>query len=94
MKLLNPGDCVEITYSKAGYKGPGELIGIAYGTHWLVKIPQEDGRNPLITVNAMHLNRTSEAAPVKGKPPKYDPADSIDETEERLVKGRKGKRRR
>jgi proline racemase len=97
MKLLNEGDCVEVTCSKSGYTGLGELVGIAYGTHWLVKIPPEAGRNSLITVNAVHITKISDAISrevkkdKKKKQPKYDPADAHDETEERLSKKRKGR---
>jgi hypothetical protein len=96
MKLLEEGDLVEVTASKSGYRGPGQLIGIAYGTHWLVKVPRDDGRNTVITVNAMHLNKTSSASvkDPKKKNPHYDPKEAFDETEEMLPqkrgKGRRG----
>jgi hypothetical protein len=83
MKLLEEGDLVEVKASKTGYTGPGKLITRAYGTHWLVEIPTEDERNSIITVNAMHLNKTSSAPPRDKKPKavKYDPKDALDETE-------------
>ena len=94
LKLLNEGDLVEVTFSKAGYKGPGELAGIAYGINWMVKIPSGIGRNSLITVNAVHLTKISEPlSKNKIKIPQYDPKDSLDETEERLKKKRKGKKK-
>ena len=68
MKLvLNEGDGVEVTFSKAGYKGPGEVVGLAYGNNWMIKIPPVEGRNSLIAVNAVHLTRMSETLPIKSK---------------------------
>jgi hypothetical protein len=32
------GDAVEVNKSNSGYKGPGKLIGLAYGNVWLVQI--------------------------------------------------------
>jgi len=95
MKLLNEGDLVEVTASKCGYRGPGKLIGVAYGTHWLVQIPRDDGRNTVITVNAVHLNKTSSAADAdpKKKTPHYDLKEAFDETEA-LLPPKRGKGRR
>ena len=40
---------VEVRKSKCGYKGIGEIVSVAYGSLWLVKISAE-GFPPIITV--------------------------------------------
>lgn len=60
-KLLNEGDHVEVISSNSGYKGPGELVSIAYGSTWLVKIEKEE-KTTIITVKSQHINKISEGA--------------------------------
>jgi hypothetical protein len=37
------GDAVEVKKSNSGYRGPGKLIGLAYGSVWLIRIPVQSG---------------------------------------------------
>jgi hypothetical protein len=37
------GEAVEVNKSNSGYKGPGKLIGLAYGNVWLVRIQVLNG---------------------------------------------------
>lgn len=53
--LYNPGDLVYVKKSKSGYTGPGELVSIAFGSFWLVKKLEPDGKNLLCLVNAKDL---------------------------------------
>lgn len=60
-KLLNEGDRVEVTFSNSGYTGAGELISIAYGSTWLVKVDLPE-KTTIITVKSQYINKLSDAA--------------------------------
>lgn len=79
-KLLNEGDCVEVTFSNSGYTGPGELISIAYGTTWLVRVNVGE-RITIITVKSQYLEKISEA---KAKRNALLGDQSLEEAEEGL----------
>lgn len=59
MKLLNSGDQVQVRTSTSGYVGPGELVEIAYGITWLVKV-ERNGVPTIITVKATQLCKVGE----------------------------------
>lgn len=61
-KLLNEDDWVQVTSSNCGYVGPGQLIDIAYGVTWLVKVEKE-GVETVIAVKAQHLKTLGETTP-------------------------------
>jgi hypothetical protein len=94
MKLLDEGDVVEVKHSKSGYTGPGTLVSLAYGNNWLVKINAEPGKNSLIMVNTLHLDKLSDGIVRDNKKKKFDPKDSVDPTEDfDAPRDRKKKRR-
>jgi len=54
MALWNEDDLVEVRQSPSGYQGPGQLVSIAHGSTWLVRIEQH-GSTRIITVKAQFL---------------------------------------
>ena len=40
--LFQDGDKVEVRRSKQGYTGPGEIVSVAYGSTFLVKVEIEE----------------------------------------------------
>ncbi len=57
-KLLNEDDLVHVTHSGCGYTGPGQLVSIAYGATWLVKVDIES-HTTIITVKAQHIQKNA-----------------------------------
>jgi hypothetical protein len=55
--LLNENDWVEVKQSNCGYTGPGQLIALAHGSTWLVRI-ERDGASRIISVKAQWLRHT------------------------------------
>lgn len=52
--LFHPGDRVQIRKSKRGYTGSGEIIDLAFGINFLVKVEIE-GKETVILVRAMDM---------------------------------------
>ena len=49
--LFNENDEVEVRKSRAGYSGPGKVLGLAHGSYYLVAVESEKWTgNRLVTV--------------------------------------------
>ena len=58
-KLLDEGDYIEVKFSNSGYTGPGELLGIAFGSTWLVKVPHGE-KTKVISVKAQFIAKATD----------------------------------
>lgn len=64
--MFNPDDLVEVLNSKRGYKGPGTVVGPAYGNHYLVKVQIQD-KTTVITVRFQDLRKSHAQTLTKSK---------------------------
>lgn len=66
MAIWNEDDWVEVKKSTCGYTGPGQLVSLAYGTTWLVRVEWKD-QTRVITVKAQYLGTGGVGVVVKKK---------------------------
>lgn len=65
--MFKPEDRVHVNRSNSGYVGPGEIVEVAFGSFFLVKIEREEG-NPIILVRMTDMRHDKTAViPKKAK---------------------------
>lgn len=63
--MFKPNDRVKIHKSKSGYEGPGEIIDVAYGANYLVRV--EDYKVGVIVVRMADMSHDKSTPPTKAK---------------------------
>ena len=66
--MFKAEDRVHVNRSNSGYVGPGEIIEVAFGSYFLVKVERDEG-NPIILVKMTDM-RHDKTTLVQKKPKK------------------------